>query len=234
MPPPTDLFEPATLSIPELEFTLQHLGESPAVAFADPAPRGVNPAAVTPLLAKLCELEELQTVKNRPWAGYDQVRDSIIRFLAWQDRCRQIARAGGPRHPSMYVFDGGIARRGAIGTDSASMVRSEILDDGTRKKFTVDLLSPRQAAGMSSTAAALMPWLKDVVDPDVPSLDAVQEDVKRGLLTCSICDHIVKFDPAPEKGSRPYNMARGHMNRHLRTAKTDVARHQALRARLFA
>ena len=234
MPPPIDLFEPATYSTQELEFLLAHLGESAAVALADPTPRGVNPTVVSSALAHFTELDELQRERNRPWAGYDQVRDSIARWLAWQDRCLQIKRHGGPRHPSMFAYDGGDPRRGAIGTDSADMVRSEILDDGARRKFGVNLVRPAGAANLTEQGKALMPWLQDIDEPGAPVIDDVQVDKKKGLLTCSICDHIVKFSTDPAKGSQPYNLARAHMAKHLRTAKTQTARHQALRAKAFA
>lgn len=234
MPPPTDLFEPALYSVQELEFLLTHLGESATVALADGTPRGVNRTVVSDALAKFTDLEELQRERNRPWAGYPLVRDSIVRYLTWQDRCRQIKRHGGPRHPSMFAYDGGEPRRGAIGTDSAEMVRSEILDDGTRRKFAVNLTRPAGAANLTETGRALMPWLQEADEPGEPKIDEVTVDKKKGLLTCSICDHIVAFSTDPSKGSRPYNLARAQMAKHLRAATTHTARHQALRAKTFA
>lgn len=220
-----NLFEPADYAIEELTFALAHLGESPNVALHDGTPKGVNPITVRRLLGRLYDLEELRAIKGVPWGwsddgqftGYDAIRDSSERYIKWQAQCLEHQARGGPRHPSQHTWDStGAMSHGGIGSDASEKVRSEILDNGTRKTFAVMLKEDGRKRSVR------MPWQKPAppVGSDLISLD-------NGVYACSICvKPIASFDPT--KGRREQNKARKIVREHVRDSKTELARHRAL------
>lgn len=229
MPPAAQIFEPAKYSVPELRFFLDHAGEPPKAAMYKGVPKGVNPQAVTDCLGQLYDLVELERHQQVSWAGLDTVKDSITRYLDWHERCLEIYRRGGPRHASMHGWEEGRPIKGAIGSDSADMVRSEIMEDGSRKKFAVDLLVPYGQTLPSLEEVA--PWLRTgggTTQPAAP--DTIERDDKAGMIKCSVCGKGVPFDSGVKKS---YNMARAQMARHLRSATKNVERHQRLLRKEF-
>ena len=226
-----NLFEPAYYSIEELQFLLDHVGESPVVAMYGGAPKGVNPNMIEPTLAKLYEMEELRSKRGVVWAGTEAIKDSILAYLDWQSRSVEIKRRGGPRHPSMYAWeDVGKGRVKAIkyapGSD-AEMVRSRIDESGEQVKFAVPLLrSPQEALGDMSD---LMPWVKG--DPDKPKvLDEIIHDPKKGFMQCSICGFAKNYNVASHQSQ---NLAKAHVIKHLKQATKDVERHRRLHLRVM-
>lgn len=218
MPPTVELFEPADYSLPELRFLLAHLEESPTVALHDVAlPPGVSPDAIRPALEKFSRLEELQQKRNLPWAGYEPIRDSIERFIAFQEKCLQGQAMGDVRHPSTHTWDStGASAKYGIGSDSSDKIRSELRPDGTRVPFAVQLTGAvRKRSSM---------WAK-------PAPQQAPDDkiilAENGTLTCSICDKVVaNFDP--ERGSRAKNKAVSEARKHCMQASTEQARHRAI------
>ncbi len=217
MPPTVELFEPAKYSMPELAFLLKHLEESPTVALhGDALPKGVNKDAVVPLLERLSQLSELERVKKAPWAGYEPIRDSIERFIAFQEKCLQGHAVGDVRHPSQYVWDStGAAMKTGIGSDSAEMVRTELLEDGTRVPFAVQL---------TGTARRASRWAKKTAPATFDDKIALAAN---GTLTCTICDKVVaNYDP--QKGTRAKNKALADARKHCMKTSTEQGRHRAI------
>lgn len=219
-----NVFEPADYAIEELTFAKHHLRETPNVALDGDIPKGVNPIAVRHLLGRLSELDELRRVKKREWGfsddgtltGYAAIEDAIDRFLAWQVQCLEHQARGGPRHPSMHTWDStGAMMTGGIGSDS-SKIRTEILPDGTRRKFAVTLLETGRRRKVD------MPWTK----ANAPTkADAIT--LTNGTYHCSVCNKpICSFDPS--RGSREQNKARTLVRKHLKLTKTELTRHRAL------
>ena len=217
MPPTVELFEPADFAIAELHFMLQHLTETPNVALHGTPPPGVNPVAIRKTLGRFSELEELKRVKQVPWAGYDPIKDSIQRFIAFQEKCLQGQAQGEPRHPSQHTWDStGAMSRGGIGSDSSDKVRSELLPDGTRRSFTVNLtnLTKRQRSMWGPQSA-----------PPVHQ-DAIMYN-DNGTYSCTICQKVVvSFDI--DKGSRARNKARADARKHCLKSTKEQARHRAI------
>lgn len=231
-------FEPADFSIEELEFLLAHLKESPNVALHEMDEEGVNPKQIRPILARFTELEELRTVRDVPWAGYDAIQASITRFLDWHNRSMEIQAEGGPRHPSQHNWDeDGTMTRGGTGADSSEKIRSEIADDGERIPFTVML---REVPGGGTPN---MPWVpgskrstgkakrttssaKNATragDAD----NGIVHDAKLGLFTCKICNEAI-CTYQKRSGQRGLALAKRKVERHLRTARKGQARHRAI------
>ena len=218
MPPTVELFEPAKFSLQELAFLRDHMGESPTVAFhGGVLPQGVNPDAVRPALERFVQLAELEKVKKVPWVGFDPIKDSIDRFIAFQEKCLIGQSLGDVRHPSQYNWDStGASMKAGIGSDSSDMVRSELLPDGTRRPFAVQLTgTPRKQSSM---------WAKNTAPPMHADKIVLAAN---GTLTCTICDKVVaNFEPA--KGSRARNKALADARKHLMKTKTEEARHRAI------
>lgn len=218
-------FYPARLSDQELDFLLEHMEEPPAVVLQGELPLGVNPTSIEHVLVPMYELEQLRSHRGINWAGFAQVRDVIVRYQEWQKFSKDIHAQGGPRHPSMYAYDSdGQITKGAPGTDPGEIVKTEILEDGTRRPlFLADLRRPEQGR-----KGPHFPWVKQ---RDLSVTDAVEHDAKKGILTCSICQHVVSYTAS--KGRVAMNLARGHMARHLKGSRKEPTRHRALYRREF-
>jgi hypothetical protein len=230
-------FEPAVFSNQELAFLLDHLTETPTAALHKGTPVGVNPIAVQTLLIELQRYDQLQKVHGVQWAGFEAVEESILRYLAWTQRSDEIyRRTGGPtsprsiKYPSQFAWDSqGSAFKGGIDADSAEMVRTEILDDGSRKPFGVKLLEP--AGRLIPALEEVAPWVK--TGAARPKLnDKIEEIVtgRNGVLRCSICGQSENFDT---KSRQTRVMARTRMARHLKVAKQEVSRHRLLHRMTF-
>jgi len=233
------VFEPALFSMQDLSFLLGHLEETPAVALHKGAPVGVCPVRIVDLLTELQELDQVHKAHGDAWSGFEAVRDSILRFLAWQERSLEIyRRTGGAqgqasiRHPSQYAWDsGGSAFKFGIDADSAEMVRTEILDDGSRRPFAVRLLEPegQQPSDISEVA----PWIKMRAGGKRPVFNdelVIAKGKTNGTIKCSVCERTETFESASRQA---YGAARARMKRHLTSAKTEVARHRLLCRKVF-
>lgn len=218
-------FYPAKLSDAELTYLLDHLEEPPTVALQGEMPAGVNAFAIEHVLQPMYDLEQLRLHRGLAWAGFDQVRDVITRYQEWQKLSIESKALGGPRFPSMYSWDStGAMTKGTPGTDSAEIVRTEILEDGTRRPlFLEDLRRPTQAR-----KGPHLPWVRR---EDKSASDAIEHDDVKGLLTCTVCNHVISYKTG--KGRMPINMARGQMARHLKGTRTEPNRHRALYRKEF-
>lgn len=228
-----DRFEPAEFSLEENRFLLEHLGEAPLVALDGEVPRGVNPRAVSPLLQRTYELEELRRHKGHVWVGFDTIKTRIAKFLRWMETAAEIHRRGGPKHVSMYGIDGsGKLYKYAIGSD-ASIVRSAITGaGGQRERFAVDLRRPE--GEVLPSLFDIAPWLQG--DPNRINDDVHEEwgeagkvkgtwKSKHGSIRCGVCGHTEAFQTAVRSS---YNAARARQIRHLKNATTEIDRHRIL------
>lgn len=230
-----DTFEPGLLSLPELSFLLDHLGEPAHVALYKLDPEkshGIIPSRIKVVLDRIYELKELETHRQVEWAGLDAVSDSITRYLDWHSRVQEMKRRGFKRgEPSQFHWDEmGEPYKYAIGADSAELVRTEILDDGSRKPFGVPLtLTAGQM--MQQDLSDVAPWINRGAKK-VRSDDKLDEVVngRQGTIRCTVCGKVEEFDTA----DRTKRMAaRGRMAKHLKNAKTEVHRHRLLLRKSF-
>lgn len=232
MPATAMVFEPALYSIAENRFLMDWAGKPPVVAFHKATPTGVNPAAVRPILTSIYELVELQAHQGVAWAGPDAIRDSIVRYLSWQERTLEIQRRGGPRHASMFGWgEKGQTYKYAMGSDSGA-VTCEINEAGDYIPFRVNLLAPNGESGPS--VAEVAPWLKQVDFGGPAKLDEITEtrDEKSNLgnLQCSVCGKSLEFKV---NSRNSYTMCRAAMAKHLKSAKTSIDRHLRLMHRIY-
>lgn len=225
-----DTFEPAMMSLPELKYALDHLGESPSVALynLDPVKHpGIIRSRLETLLARVYELQELHTHRDVEWAGIEAVSDSITRYLDWHERVQEMKRRGFKKgEPSQFHWDEvGEAYKYAIGADSAECVRTEIADDGSRRPFGVKLtMTPTQM--MAQDLSDVAPWInrgKHKVRTD----DKLEEAVngRMGTIRCTICSKTEEFDAANRQARVA---ARGRMGKHLKNARQEKHRHLLL------
>lgn len=223
-------FEPARFSDEELLFMLDHLDKPPHAALHRAIPPGVNPVAIESGLGALYKLAQLEQFEGVPWQGYLAVRESIMAFLAWRERCEKIKKLGGPSHPSMFVWDGDRSYKYGIGADSGEMTRTEILPDGTRKPFGLDL---QMASGQTLLdAREEMPWVQSLDAQIKREDDRVIEEKHgtNGSLRCSICGEAQSFQT---ESRASFSGARARMGKHLKQAKRDVARHRRLHQKMY-
>lgn len=217
------IFDPVLYSKGELEFVLDNLGKSPNVALHGFKRRpGINPVAVREVLEVFKDHEEMEDAHGIEWAGYETIAESIQRWLAWQERCLAIYNAGGPRHPSMHNWDSeATMSKFGIGSDSCDRVRAEILDNGERRQFKVQLV------GGTDQATDLMPWLrKDPAAQARAQEDRTKYDAKKCSFTCGVCGEIIATH---QKGStRSKRTAESKVLKHLKTARVEPARHRAV------
>lgn len=222
-------FEPGMFSIPELHFLVDHLGEPPVAALHDFEPqgkhKGVIRARIESILHILYELGELEKHRGVAWAGLDAVKESAIEFLEWHERCTEIKRRGGPANPSMYHWDDlGKPFKYAIGSDSGEMVRTQILDDGSRKPFGV-VLRARPEDVLKADLKDLMPWTKGKTAEIRADKLILKAKGRMGIVECPICGKTEEFDSADRTKKM---MAMNRMAKHLKTAKQETGRHRLL------
>lgn len=226
-----DTFEPGLMSLPELHFLLEHAGEPPNVALynMDPAKsQGIIKSRLEMVLTRIYELQELQTHRQVEWAGVDAIHDACERYLDWHTRVQEMKRRGFKRgEPSMFHWDElGEPYKFAIGADSGELVRTEILDDGSRKPFGVKLtMTPSQMMAMDLSDVA--PWINRGKKTLRATPDKLEESVvkRQGTIRCSVCGKVEEFDSADRQSRMA---ARGRMGKHLKHAKTEVHRHRLL------
>ena len=227
-------FEPAIFNDAELDFLLMHMEEAPAVAFHKSVPAGVNPPMVQRWIEKFFNLEQIRLAHGQEWSGFAPIKDSILRYMKWQERCQEIRRRSGGRlaQASMFSYDsvGGFSKYG-IDSDSG-FVRTEILPDGSRRPFVVKLLEVGGKA--TSLLHEVAPWLNSNATGSISTarqLATFNDDliVERkgqfGKFECSICGKGEEFST---RSKNTENMARARIGKHLKTARVEIARHRAL------
>lgn len=228
-------FEPAQYSLQDLRFLLDMVGQSPAVAMrtSGAAEPGVHPQSVRRLLTDVYNLEQVRAAEGDgfKWAGVEKITDSIARFLSWHDRSVEIRRrrirdASGAliTHPSQYAWDeDGKAFKGAVDADALDMVRTEIVEDGSRQPFGVNLLESSE--DVAPRLSEIAPWVKDGPRAVVKDEVTRTADKKLVTFTCSICSFNQQA-PSADRGKQ--NMAMARMRKHMKDAKTDTNRHRLL------
>ena len=211
-----DVFEPADLSMAELRFLREHLGESPKVAMHGGLPKGASPEAITAALDRFRELDELSAVRNVQWVGHEPIKDAIDRFIAYQEKCMEAQQYGEPRHPSMQTWDStGAMSSGGIGSDASEKVRTELREDGTRIPFAVKLVDGKRRSKVWGRPKAIN-----------TSLDKITHE--NGVIACTICEKpIYSYDPA-RGGTRAVNKARSEGRKHCMQSKHEESRHRAI------
>ena len=236
MPATKIRFEPAEYAVEELRFLLSALGKPSVVVRDMDLPEGVNRVQVLKLVTACYELQEKFAHSEVPWVGYDRVREAIERMLAWYQTSAELARRGGPSHPSMHTWDENRFLPRGPESDSG-MVRTEILPDGSRRPLGLDLESPDgQGVGPSLIGAA--PWLsptgtgamQDLLS-STPSklLFTVNDTSHTGTITCPICEWVESYSSQKANGK---NLAMGRMAKHLKQSKTQKDKHAILYGRI--
>lgn len=229
-------FEPAQYSDQDLLFLLDHIGQSPAVAFRSPLAPGTHQNRLDEVLRTVYEHEEIRKAEDGyGWAGTDALVDSISRYLKWRDLSREIFRRGARdansgaliTHPSMYFWDeDGRAFKFAADADSAECVRTEITEDGGRKPFGVTLAN--RAGETLPHIKDIAPWIKSSPGERTVHDDKVVDE-KTGknvsACRCTICGYAQQYDPRNPSARR---MAMVRMYRHMKTAKENQTRHRLL------
>ena len=213
-----DVFQPALYSMEELAFILDHLEETPNVALHGQLPKGVNRNAIKTALGRFSELSELEKVHKQTWAGYEPIRESIARFIAYQEKCIEGQQQGEPRHPAAMTFDStGAMSRGGVGSDASDMVRHELLPNGQRRAFGVQLVGTVRKSRM---------W-RGPAQASTSVVDEITHDTHKGTLFCTICDKVVaSYDT--DKGTRVRNRARADARTHCMKAKKEHGRHRSI------
>lgn len=236
MAAPKIRFEPAEYSVPELRFLLSAIEKPPVVVRDMDLPDGVVREQVLKLVTECYELQQKFAHSSVPWVGYDRVREAIERMLSWLQTCAELARRGGPAHPSLHTWDANRFLPRGPESDSG-MVRTEILPDGSRRPLGLDLNSPDgQGVGPSLIGAA--PWLSpggvgavgDLL-ASTPSklLFAVNDVSHTGTITCPICEWVESYSLQKSNGK---NLAMGRMTKHLKQSKTQKDKHAILHGRI--
>ena len=236
MPAQTIRFEPTEYSVEELRFLLTEVEKPPVIVRDMALPKGVVRTQVLKLVTACYELQEKFANIGIPWAGYTRVREAIERTMSWYQTCAELARRGGPKHPSMHTWDSNRYLPRGVESD-AQIVKTEILADGSRRPLGLDLASPDgQKVGPSLVGAA--PWLApggSSVEQDLlaatPSALLFQENEKShtGQVQCPICDWTESYT-LQKAGSK--NMATVRMKKHLKQSKTDRDKHAILYGRV--
>lgn len=240
MPAARIRFEPAMFSHQELHFLLENLEKPPVVIREMPVPAGVVRNTVVTAIAQCYELQEKFIHQNVPWAGYDLVRESIERMLNWYSISAELQRRGGPAHPSMHAWDGSRYFPRGIDADS-TMVKTEILADGSRRPLGLDLNVPSgQAVHPGLIGAA--PWLEKrdghtgqlgadlLASTPADLIVAERPEMRTGVITCPICDWSESYNMA--QGVSAKNQAMMRMRKHLKHAKLKKDQHVILYGRI--
>lgn len=232
-----DWFDPAMYADEELDFLLEHLGESNATALRevgklkDPvtgklqtAP-GLNLDTVSHALARFREVAEMHEMDMVKWCGYDAIRERIGK---WRERQRRAAtnksQAGHGFVPEMHHYDSRQRPHWAgPGSDSARV-----------RRFALRLIVEDYRDGMGEVPVAGTDFTAGLVDeapsvetPKAPSTDPTDWELVEGddFIQCPIDNHREDFNP-DSRGS--YNLARARMARYMKSGKRkDPAFHEA-------
>lgn len=224
-----NIFDPVKLSIEENKFLLTHLGEPWITAAKDirPArlpnpnpkdknpifyPDGVNPAAVKPIIDRVYELNELTRHQGEQWVGVEALKDRISTYLTQAERWANDRRRGRPRFPSMSSFDERARPHlGAPGSDSGT-VKTYFDQEGNRVPFAIELVP-----------TDLTDYSPEWVQTDKPQ-SGLKVNAELHRIEC-FCGHVEKFNP---ESRASFNVARGRISKHLKSATEQVDSHREL------
>jgi len=220
-------FIPAKYSLEENRFFLDQLGRPPiAVLDAAVLPSGVNRHAVEEVLGACYDRAELERHRQKPWAGLEAVKDVIVRYLQWYQQMMRVRGAGGPRFASQHLWDSaGRPYKYGVGADT-DLVKTEILEDGTRRPLSLFL--DRPAGETLPHLKSVAPWTK--ADAASFTEDQIAQHDTAGRVECSICGAFFAFKPDNRSSLA---MARANMARHLKHARNEPDRHRILHTKLF-
>ena len=239
MEPLTTTFDPVALSVAENEFVIRHLGEPWSIAGRDihPVPLtaphrkdrnpvhypdGVTPAAVRPVIDRVYELLDLEKHHGESWEGVEAIKMAAQVYI---DQCHKWERdklRGAPRFPSMHSFDSkGRPFKGGPGSDTGR-VQTYFDKDGNRQKFAVEFVKTAKDQWMAEWAQ------KAGTQADQPE-GGLTNDTDKHRWEC-FCGHTEAYKV---ESRQSFNMARGRMSRHLRTAKDETFRHREIHTANF-
>ena len=212
------VFDPVLLSIDENRFLLEHLVESPFAVFRTPLPKGVNAAAVRPVLSVVYELESLKEKQGTTWVGIEALKDAIALYLKALEEWQEVHRRGGPTFPTMYGWDHrGKPHRHAVGADGGHVRTYLDFKTGERRRFAVEL--------ESMTPEFVAPWTK----PDPTPLELIERP-DDGVVECPLCHKTETYESGVQTSR---NMAMVRMANHLKGSKKDPERHRELGTAVF-
>lgn len=219
-------FDPVLFSHAENQFLLDHLGEPSVVALRKITEKGVNPAAIKPILERVNELAQLESVDGDKWVGIEAIKQAIRVYqresAKWAYDKKRFR--GAPRFPSLYSYDGkGRPHRGGPGSDSGR-VRTYFGPAGERLPFEVQLTGDYQAewAAPGMTEGTVSAGLR--VDADVNRIECLVP------VGDSVCGHTESYKPDSRSS---YNAARARMSKHLRKAVQEKEAHMELHTNEF-
>lgn len=210
-------FDPVLLSNSENAFLLEHLGEAPIVA-TKAIPPGVNAKAVTPIISRVYELEQLKQHDGSDWVGVDALKDKIQIWLKqnekWKSDSKRSRRA--PRWPSLFSFDGrGRAHLAGPGSDSGR-VRTYFGAAGERIPFAIELIPDNTMEWTPPTMQEAQGDSRVVVDEQNHRIEC------RIKVGDGLCGHTETYKTASRSS---YQAARARMSKHLRRSTEEKEAH---------
>lgn len=219
-----DILNPVVFSIEEAAFLVKYAGEAPEVVeidLAESTPAGVNPSAVLPMIERLHRLSQQAEKRGLEWAGVPAVKACLTTYVTKMRAWEHDRRHGGPKHPSLYVWDErGKGHKGAVGSDSIN-VTTYFDEQGERHQFAMELVP----SGMETYKPS---WISGKKAPMAPKLI---EDSEKGTIQCPVCYFTQNYDPATRS---TYNLARGRMAKHLTASTKEPDRHREVHTQEFA
>lgn len=212
----TEQFNPVQFSIPECQWLIDHLGQSPLAA-REQVPSGVVAVAVLPEIERFYELQERDKQgRGLPWVGLGVIKASLQTYIdqnqKWEsDWIRTKGKA--PRVPPMCTFDSkNRPHFGAVGSDSG-IVKTYFDGEGNRIPFAVDVVEQGYTEWQPEWAK------KGVVKGTDPVGKGLKLDNEKFRFECLVCNHTETFKPESRSS---LNAARARMAKHLRSANDPL------------
>lgn len=234
----------------ELQFLMDHLGESPEVAMPEDVelPRGVNPAAVSRILDVTFRLDTIEKAMREKgdetpiWCGVEKLKDICEKSIEWNETVRQlklrtensdgpIRRAAGAPSLHMWDPDTDIPYLGGIGADS-EIVRTAIDDNGKRVPLYVMLRETGVGAirELSGVAAFLKAGkqARTVVE-NTPNALIYNTGATTSNVECPICGYAEVYETGKPATKRKAETA---MRKHIKGSRVKRDEHHLLGQRL--
>lgn len=248
-------FLASTYSNQELLFLIEHFGEPPEVAMPEDVdlPKGVNPAALMPILDqtyRLALIEKQLREKSGDdtmviWCGFDALRAICEATLDWNatvaDLKKRVAGSDGPIKraagaPSLHMWDPDtdIPYLGGIGADS-EFVRTAL--EGSKRVPLYTMLRQtglgaiKEMAGIAGVLKAKAGKVKAAKNLLAETPNALEYDhgTTTSVVRCPICGYTEVFETTKPSTKRKAEVA---MRKHLDSAKVKKDQHHVLSLRL--
>lgn len=208
----TEKFDPVKFSLPECEWLITHLGESPSTAM-ESVTKEIAVASVRPEIERFYELCERDKNPSRriEWVGLDTVRAALQTYINQCNKWEQEfirTRGRAPRFPSLCTFDSkGRPYLGGVGSDSG-IVKTYFAPDGTRIPFAIDVVDEEA-----------MEWKPEWASGTDPISKGLKNDPSNNRVECLICGHTETYK---EESAASVNAAKARMRKHLRSDKDQM------------